>query len=111
MSTRKLATFGFALGLLLLGACKDKDSSAPTSQGEHETPVICTRCQARHTLYLASEAKGESWPKQCPSCKRWTLYACENCKQCGAPVPLMDARTRGFGYPPLCPKCGQPWQP
>jgi len=109
MSVRVSIGLVCALGIVLLGGCKQKQAQ-PAAAGSHQVPVICTRCEATGTLTLASEAKQESWPKVCPSCKRWAAYASGQCKGCGKLVPLKAVRTDSFGYPEICPHCGKPWQ-
>jgi hypothetical protein len=109
VSVGRPATTVFALGVVFLGACRHKQEQSAAA-GSHQVPIICTRCEATGTLTLASEAERVSWPKACPSCKRWAAYASGKCKDCGKLVPLRDVRTGGFGYPPICPFCGKPWQ-
>jgi hypothetical protein len=109
VSVRISTAVVLALGIVLLGACKQKQEQS-TAAGSHQIPVICTRCGATGTLSLSSEAKRESWPKVCPACKKWAAYASGKCKDCGKLVPLKDARTNSFGYPEICPYCGKPWQ-
>jgi hypothetical protein len=110
VSVRKASATVFVLGVVLLGACRQKQEQPTAGAGSHQVPIICSRCQATGTLTLASEAKRESWPKVCPTCKRWAAYASGQCKSCGKLVPLKDTRTDSFGYPEICPYCSKPWQ-
>ena len=110
MSARISIAVVLALGILLFAGCKQKQEQSKAGAGSHQVPVICTRCEATGTLTLASEAKQESWPQVCPSCKRWAAYASGQCKSCSKLVPLKAARTDSFGYPEICPHCGKPWQ-
>ena len=109
MSPRVSIGLVCALGIVLLAGCKKKQAQ-PAATGSQQTPIICERCGATNTLYLASEAKLESWPKVCPACKRWAAYATGTCKECGKSVQLKNPRTDSFGYPGICPHCGKPWQ-
>lgn len=102
-------SIGCAVGMLLSAAC-DKDKDGSPAAGRHETPVLCTRCNTTNVLHLARPAGEESWPKKCPSCSRSGAYASETCPSCGAPVPLVDPRTRGYGRPTACPGCGKSMQ-
>jgi len=108
VSTRMAIGLTCALMILLLGGCKKKQAQ-PAATGSHETPILCARCEAANTLYLASEARLESWPKVCPSCGRWAAYAAGQCKECGKSVLLRDSRVDSFGYPEICPHCRKPW--
>ncbi len=109
MSSRIAIGLVLTLGIPLLGGCRQKQAQ-PAATGSQRTPIMCEKCGATNTLYLASEAKLESWPKVCPSCGRWAAYAAGTCKECGKPVLLKDARVDSFGYPEICPHCHKPWQ-
>ncbi len=104
------AAIVLVLGVGLLAGCKKDQDQPKATGGSHQIPVICTKCEATGTLALSAEAKRESWPKVCPACKKWAAYASGKCKDCGKLVPLKDARTDSFGYPPICPHCNKPWQ-
>lgn len=95
------------LVLPTIAACK-RGGPAPT-EAAYETSTICTRCKAAAVIKLASPVDQETWPKQCPSCKRWHAYPTQKCAQCGKPVPLIDERSMSYGTPKTCPHCGSPW--
>ena len=104
-----LMVLGLALGALPLGGCGRDEASRPGSATQ-QVNVICTRCAKSATLQIAGAVKDESWPKECPSCKRWGAYPSAKCSQCAKLVPLMDSRTRGYAVPQACPECGKTWQ-
>jgi len=95
-------------GIALLSACRDKNPT--TLAGSQSVETICRNCDARATMNLTSSAPQEMWPKECPSCKRWGVYAAGTCASCRKIVPLADPRTNSYGTPAVCPHCGKPWQ-
>ncbi|MHC4444916.1 MAG: hypothetical protein ACYTF1_19680 [Planctomycetota bacterium] len=107
------AKWSISIGLIIcifaVGTCKDKDNSV-TISGSNQTKIICTRCGKEGTLNLAMAANQETWPKECPSCKRWGAYPSDTCRHCSRAVALMDLRTQGFSTPDKCPHCGKIWQ-
>jgi predicted RNA-binding Zn-ribbon protein involved in translation (DUF1610 family) len=95
------------IGNLLLVGCKE---SNPPDDRKWETKVVCAACGEESTLKLNAPVKDETWPKECPSCKKATVYACVTCTNCGTTILLKDPQTDGYGRPELCPKCGLPWE-
>ncbi len=108
MSTTRLLARSAAL-LLCLAACRRQELSSVGQQ--QEAPVICTSCKSPNTMKFPSIVQNESWPKQCPACQAWSLYPCEKCRHCQAPVALKDDRTKGYGNPQVCASCGKSWEP
>lgn len=80
--------------------------AATKGEGEQfERAAICTQCGHECVIKVGAAAGMEDWPKECPACHQKHLYLFERCPNCGHPMPLMDPKTGGFGFPTTCPKC------
>lgn len=98
-----------ATAIATAGCSKDEPggSSTPASIA---CSTVCIRCGKPGSVQISGAVANQSWPAACASCGRHGAYPAQACGACGKDAAMLDARTRGYGEPAMCPHCGKPWK-